>query len=93
MAKSMSQEDKKKNKPSGSLSLLFGRKESGMERKSQYKHRAKNVAKIRQRHKEEELGKINLDNCSKKYLYPSDDMFIRRTCFVLSTCIAAMRSL
>uniref|UniRef100_A0A8W8K6K5 IBB domain-containing protein n=1 Tax=Magallana gigas TaxID=29159 RepID=A0A8W8K6K5_MAGGI len=37
-------------------SLLFGRKESGMERKSQYKHRAKNVAKIRQRHKEEELA-------------------------------------
>nr|XP_022341798.1 importin subunit alpha-2-like [Crassostrea virginica] len=27
-----------------------------MERKSQYKHRAKNVAKIRQRHKEEELA-------------------------------------
>lgn len=90
MAKSVSQEDKKKT--SGSLSLLFGRKESGMERKSQYKHRAKNVAKIRQRHKEEELGKINLDNSSKKYLYPSDDMFIRRTCFVLSTCITVMCS-
>lgn len=32
-----------------------------MERKSQYKHRAKNVAKIRQRHKEEELGKTRKD--------------------------------
>lgn len=32
-----------------------------MERKSQYKHRAKNVAKIRQRHKEEELGKTGKD--------------------------------
>lgn len=62
-----------------------------MERKTQYKHRAKNVAKIRQRHKEEELGKVNLDNSNKKYSYPSDVMFIMRTCFVLSTTVICMQ--
>lgn len=48
-----------------------------MDRKTQYKHRAQNVSKLRQRHKAEELGKIVIVKNGLQSVRSSDDTYFR----------------